>query len=63
MEEASNTGVAERIQRFHRSWFQSFQEFDFQEEELSDHRRESQLEDQPPEVLSQEGVDELAPTG
>ena len=50
-------------QRFHFSRFQSLQELDFQEEELSDHRRESQLEDQPLEVLSQEGDDVLAPIG
>ena len=61
--EASDSGVAERIQRFHLSWFQSFQVFDFQEEELSDHRRESQFDDLPPEVLSQEGDDVLAPMG
>ena len=52
-----------KIQRFHLSWFQSFQEFDFKEEELSDRQRESQLEDQLLEVLPQKGDDVLAPMG
>ena len=61
--EASDSGVADKTQRFHLSWFQSFQELDFHEEELSDHRRESQLEDQRLDVLSQEGDEVLAPIG